>query len=501
MLYFDTRLAWRPGFVRATAHIALMYAALLGIATTLGTYRSLPAAEPRLDEVRQALRQATTFFREQCSAGGGYVFRISEDLTLREGEAKVGPTTAWIEPPATPAVGLAYLQAYQLTREPSLLQAAQATAEALLQGQLLSGGWTEQIEFAPADRRVYAYRVDDSQVAGRRNTTTFDDDKTQSAIRCLMRLDLELKQTDERLHEAVLYALNGMLQAQYACGAWPQKYDGLPLEGGAPALQASYPESWSREFPNQKYTGYYTLNDGTLSDIIQTLLEAGEVYQDPRYTDAALRGGEFLLRAQMPEPQPGWAQQYDPNMHPAWARKFEPPAISGGESQEVMRLLLKLYRHTTDRRYLDAVERALVYYQKSLLPSGQLARFYELHTNRPLYFTKTYELTYSDSDLPTHYGFIVSSGLERLTRDLEKLKRQPPEPLAPLVSPPEKPRLSDRLRDETARVLADLDERGAWVEEGKLRTHPESNVQRIISSATFIQNLQTLAQFIAASVP
>jgi hypothetical protein len=501
MLQFGSRLALAAGLVRATANMALMYTTLLGMVTMLGAHHRLSAAEPTRDEVREGLRKASAFFREQCSAGGGYVFRVSEDLTLREGEAKVGPTTAWIEPPATPAVGLAYLEAYQLTGEPSLLQAAQATAEALLQGQMLSGGWTEQIEFAAADRRAYAYRVDNSQVAGRRNTTTFDDDKTQSAIRYLMRLDLELKQTDERLHEAVVYALNGVLQAQYACGAWPQKYDGVPVEGGTAALQASYPESWPREFPNQKYTGYYTLNDGTLSDLIQTLLEAGEAYQDSRYTDAALRGGEFLLRAQMPEPQPGWAQQYTPDMHPAWARKFEPPAISGGESQEVMRLLLTLYRHTADRRYLQAVERGLAYYQKSLLPSGKLARFYELHTNRPLYFTTTYELTYADDDLPTHYGFIVSSGLERLARDLKKLSQLPKDKVTPLIIGAEKPQMSAGLRDEAARTLAELDERGAWVEEGKLRSHPDSNVQRIISSATFIENLQTLAQFIAASVP
>ena len=48
---------------------------------------------------------------------------------------------------------------------------------------------------------------------------------------------------------------------------------------------------------------------------------------------------------------------------------------------------------------------ALAYLKKSLLPDGRLARFYELKTNKPLYFTKTYELTYDDSDMPTHYSF------------------------------------------------------------------------------------------------
>lgn len=460
------------------------------------------AAEPSREDALLAMRRATTFFREHCSASGGYVFHVSADLALREGESKVGPTTAWIQPPATPAVGLAYLEAYQMTRESFLLEAAQETARALLNGQMLSGGWTEQIEFAPADRKKYAYRVDGTEVAGRRNTTTFDDDKTQSAIRFLMRLDLALEQRDAALHEAVQYALAGVLAAQYTNGAWPQRHEGEPPGDSVPDLRASYPDTWSREFPSKKYTGYYTLNDGTLCDLISTMLKAGESYNDARYNDAALRGGEFLLRAQMPAPQPGWAQQYDANMHPAWARKFEPPAITGGESQEVMRTLLTLYQRTADRRYLEAVERGLAYYQQSVLPSGRLARFYELHTNRPLYFTKTYQLTYADDDTPTHYSFSVPSGLNRLQLAMEKLQRKPfdqlrkqTQEMATITAP----RLTNQLRQAAAQAISQLDARGAWVEAGKLRTHDEAHVEQIISSATFIKNLDTLARFVAST--
>ena len=51
----------------------------------------------------------------------------------------------------------------------------------------------------------------------------------------------------------------------------------------------------------------------------------------------------FLLLAQLPEPQPGWAQQYNIEMEPEWARKFEPPAVTGGESQKVIATLLTLF--------------------------------------------------------------------------------------------------------------------------------------------------------------
>src|SRR5690606_27390840 len=144
----------------------------------------------------------------------------------------------------------------------------------------------------------------------------------------------------------------------------------------------------------------------------ETMLLAWDIYGDERYLQAAKRGGDFFLLAQLPEPQPGWAQQYDHDMHPAWARKFEPPAVTGGESQGVMQTLMLLYRRTGDDRYLKPIPRAIAYYRSSLLPDGRLARFYELKTNRPLYFTKDYQLTYDDGDMPTHYGFKSTSRLD-----------------------------------------------------------------------------------------
>ncbi len=108
-------------------------------------------------EAREALHRAVNFFRQHAaSKGGGYVYRLSEDLQKREGEGAVGPWTAWIEPPATPSVGMAYLEAYHLTGDDLLRQAAVETADALIRGQLESGGWDNRIEFDPQHRRDYA---------------------------------------------------------------------------------------------------------------------------------------------------------------------------------------------------------------------------------------------------------------------------------------------------------------------------------------------------------
>ena len=88
--------------------------------------------------------------------------------------------------------------------------------------------------------------------------------------------------------------------------------------------------------------------------------------------------------------------------------------------------MLRLYRETGQRKYLEPIPRALEYFRRSRLPDGRLARFYELRTNRPLYFTKDYQLTYDDSDVPTHYSFKVSDGTEGIAQEYERLRKSLP---------------------------------------------------------------------------
>ena len=443
-----------------------------------------------------ALKRSVTFFRTQVSAEGGYLWRYSADLKLREGEGKAGAKTVWVQPPGTPSVGEAYLTAYKITGDKYLLDAARETALALVRGQLESGGWDYRIEFDPKARRRYAYRVDGNKSA-RRNTTTFDDDTSQSALRFVMRVDQALGFKDRKIHACAEFALQSILKAQYPNGAWPQRYSAFPDPKQYPIKKASYPKTWSRTYPKKDYRGYYTFNDNSIADLIDTMFLASEIYKTDRYAKAAERAGDFIILAQMPEPQPAWAQQYDANMHPAWARKFEPPSVTGGESQGVMRTLLSLYRRTGNKKYLKPIPPALAYLKKSRLKNGRLARFYELKTNRPLYFVKdTYELTYSDANMPTHYGFKVSSKLDRIERDYKRLLATPKNKLAPRrrrVST----KLTRALQTEAAKLVASLDKRGAWVEAGRLRRAGEAN--RIISTSTFAKNIVTLARYVAAT--
>jgi hypothetical protein len=391
----------------------------------------------------------------------------------------------------TPRVGMAYLEAWEATRDHFFLTAARKTAHALVRGQLCSGGWDYTIEFDPALRKALRYRVDTGCTTPSAKPTTLDDNVTQACVRLLMRLDRELAFKDKQVHEAALFALDSLLEAQYPNGAWPQRYSTFPDPARHPVKQASYPETWSKKWPAADYQGHYTFNDGSISDAIDMMLEAARIYKDPRYLASAEKGGDFILLAQMPEPQPAWAQQYDSNMHPVWARLFEPPSVTGGESQGVMRTLFVLYRETGKRRYLDVVPRALAYLEKSLLSQDppRLARFYELRTNKPLYITKGtqiqakglgsaridgYEVSYSPASVITHYQVVTSgAALAAIRKEYEELAAADPSQLrrpdklhglSPWAASVAEPR---RRQPATVAQLIDaMDDRGAWVEQG-----------------------------------
>jgi hypothetical protein len=456
-------------------------------------------AQVTREEANKALQKAVEFYRNQVSVEGGYLWRYSEDLSLREGEGKATATMAWVQPPGTPSVGEAYLEAYQRTGEKYLLDAAIQTAQALVKGQLHSGGWDYRIEFDPQRRSSAAYRVDGAPGPKARNVSTLDDNTTQSAVRFLMHIDKELEFKNKQIHDAVTYALDSLIKVQYPNGAWPQRFSGPPNPADYPVVKANYPESWPRTFPGTDYAGFYTLNDNAQADVISTMFEGAEIYGESRYSDAAKRGGDFLILAQMPDPQPAWAQQYNTQMQPSWARRFEPPSITGGESQGAMRILMQVYRETGDKKYLEPIPRALAYLEKSKLPDGRLARFYELKTNRPLYFTRQYELVYTADDLPTHYAFIIGSNLDRIRSDYERLAAADPAQLKPAREKPQY-RMSSELAAAARRAIEAMDSRGAWVESGRMSAaETDRGGQRVINMQTLARNIDTLSRFIAAA--
>lgn len=456
-----------------------------------------------LETVREKLRQAVVFYASKTARHGGYVYQYSADLAKSEGEGVTGPDTAWVQPPGTPAVGLAMLRVYQRTALKEALDAAIAAGECLTKGQLHSGCWNDKIEFAPEARKKFAYRVDGPLRAKAFNVSTFDDDKTQAAVEFLLHLNKELKGSHKTIRESLTIALDSLVSAQFPNGGFAQGF-AEPADQSKPAnLKASYPETWPRTYPGGKYWFFFTFNDGNIDNLVKILFLAERIEKSEKYRSAALKAGEFILSSQMPDPQPAWAQQYDFDMKPVWARKFEPPSISGGESQRILNTLMDFYLETGEKRYLAPIAPALAWLEKSRLPDGRIARFYELKTNKPLYFTKKYELTYDDSDLPTHYGFKVDDKSAAIRKRFEKIsamterqrlkerdsKRQPRGPGKPAPA-------------DVQKIIAAIDPRGAWVETGKLGYHPKGDPTReVIRSETFMKNALILADWLANNSP
>lgn len=452
-------------------------------------------AEPNRDLIVAAMRRAAEFFVANASVEGGYVYYLTlEGRRLGEGEAAA--TEVWVQPPGTPAVGEAFLDAFDATGEAFYLEAARKAGHALAYGQLESGGWRNSIDFDSAGPRVDRYRNGKGRNSGAGNNfSTLDDDISQAALRFLSRLDLATEMEDPTVHDAVNFAISRLLEAQYPNGAFPQGWTG-PSANRPGGIKASFPDyDWRSEGRIKEYWNEYTLNDGIALTVTDTLLHLWNDRGDDRALESLKRFGDFLLLAQLPDPQPAWAQQYNAEMHPIWARAFEPPAVSGRESEDVLLALIKIAAITGETRYAEPIVPAVTYLERSLLPDGTLARYYELETNKPLYMQragKGYEPTHDDSRLPDHYGWKNPSRIESV-KDAYRAHLAGRH-LDDIFAPPSVDPAT------VAKILAELDGEGRWItvhEGGKARLVGQPKFaegERYLSSEVFATNLSLLSR-------
>ena len=436
-------------------------------------FSSLYADEPALpDSALAALGKGVASFHS-INAHGGYVYYVTPDLSRRWGESPANEHTIEVQPPGTPAVGLAFLKVYQTTGNERALQAARDAAYALIRGQNDLGGWEHTIRF--------------NRPKG--NSISFDDDQTQTAISFLMALDQVID--DDSLTMAINKALDMMLEAQLDNGGWPHKYP----RGGS-------------------YHDFATFNDEGINDCIRVMLQADRYYNKKEYRAGLRKVGRFLKISQLPPPQPGWAQQYNEYLQPAWARTFEPPSVCPLVTVNNIISLIDLYLYTFDGSYLEPIPDAIRWLEDIRLPNGKWARFVELYTNKPLYYDRGRIRVNSTAELSlerrTGYGYEVDL-FERLLAAKARyqevidlgadgyLKKENTRPSQSSI----KKRLA-ALAPQVRRILAAQDEQGRWLTKndrfkkhtpGK-RWNGEYEVMDRISSRVFINNINVLCEFV-----
>jgi len=407
-------------------------------------------------KVRAGLAKATNFLRS-IAVHGGYAGIYSLDLKQRFGEAlyeKAGPGEIWVQPPGTPSVAEVMLRAFRLTGDDRYFEGLREAGLALAWAQRSSGGWDHRANLDALDAaELYPVRT-----PGR---GTLDDNITQGALSSLIELDDVVEA--RWLTAAIRLGLDFILDSQFKNGAWPQWY---PLRGG--------------------YHDYYTFNDNTINDCIRVANLAYERYGRKDCKQAALDGGDFILKSQLPAPQAGWAQQYTHDLEPAKARAFEPAGICSAVTSRNLRTLLDLHLATGEARFLSAFAPANQWLERSRLPNDTWSRFYEPETNKPIYGDRDgkvyYELDQISEERRKGYSWQSGYGIEQVRGDYRRLEKVG---AARFQAPASTPVSAESLRPKVEKALAALDAKGRWVRDGRIHV------------ADYVRNARLLCDYLA----
>lgn len=414
----------------------------------------------------RSLARGIDFF-QSLAIEGGYVYHYSLDGKEKWGEGKTDDRTIEVQPPGTPAVGMSFLRAYRVTGNENFLQAAEAAAGALIRGQNELGGWEHKIYFdRPPGKKV-----------------SFDDNQTQSAVSFLMVLDQEIDRPE--LTSSIERALNMMLTAQLDNGGWPHQH---PRQGN--------------------YHDYATFNDQGINDCIRVMLEADRYYDKAAYAESLQKVGRFLMIAQLPPPQPGWAQQYNEFLQPAWARSFEPPAVCPSASIHNIQSLIDLYLHTGQGKFLEPIPDALRWLKASQLPNGKWGRFLELGTNKPLYYDRgrirVDSLHQLSLERRTGYGYEVDLEKALAAAASRFLKVSNVDKKVEKQVPADRMVRLKQLATQVRAIIESQDDKGRWiVRQDQFRKaiptqkwNGEYRVEDRLSSRLFNEHVEVICDFL-----
>ncbi|MFC2076027.1 pectate lyase [candidate division KSB1 bacterium] len=320
--------------------------------------------DPAADKIREAARTGLDWYADRQN-GGGWATRYSTDLQIQWGEWRpVIPEIVTVQPPGTPVVGEVFLLAHRVLGDEKYLETAKRAGDLLVAGQQPNGGFPYELWLSPDGPRPVKQTVRMGPPEIREVWGSLEDGVTDAPIGFL--LHLFDAGGDSSYFKAAVRGADFMVAAQYESGAWPQIYP--PGKGG--------------------YSKFYTLNDGVVNDTVCRLLEVYHRTGDRRYLDSAIRGGKWLVSAQLSGPTYGWAEQYSLDMSPAPARAFEAASMSPRAVGWAMETLMALHLETGNESWLEPIPKVLAWLETAQISQNIWVVQYDVETGEPIYLTR-----------------------------------------------------------------------------------------------------------------
>ncbi|RBP39681.1 PelA/Pel-15E family pectate lyase [Roseimicrobium gellanilyticum] len=318
---------------------------------------------------------------------------------------------------------------------------AATLASVILSYQTPAGAWSKAVDYSKGARPRGTHWTTQSE-AGWHYCGTLDNYSTTEQIKFLALVDQATKREDCRA--GALRGLEWLLAAQFPNGGWPQVY---PLESG--------------------YHEAITLNDDAMLHALDLLLAVRAGEEPFGFCDEALRkragaayerGIQCVLacQVQVQGKRTVWCAQHHPiTLTPVAARLKEPVSLSGAESANLLKFLMR-DGPTTDA-VLSSVEDAIVWLdahritnlRKTTNAAGKTdyvkdpastevlwARFYDVETGEPIFaggqdgvVYKTYHDMAEHNKVTYDYfttkpGDIVGKERERWKKRLEKVGKR-----------------------------------------------------------------------------
>ncbi len=203
----------------------------------------------------------------------------------------------------------------------------QKLAEIVISYQTPTGGWSKAVDYTKGPRQPGTHWSNQSG-DGWHYCGTFDNRTTTEQIKFLAGVFTATKRDDVKA--ALMKGLDYVFAAQYPNGGWPQNY---PVERG--------------------YHEAITLNDDAMVHILEVLHDLAEGDNHFAFADDALKqraqaafdkgiANIAAMQVRIDGQPTVWCAQHHPlTLEPVKARAKEPPSLSGGESANLVKFLMR----------------------------------------------------------------------------------------------------------------------------------------------------------------